>query len=65
MQTLKLELGVKLFQERNKQLRSLNTAEKMRQMSHNLPTILRTIYAEDKLRTLEQQEDENDVLVEF
>lgn len=54
-----------MFQERNKQLRSLNTAEKMRQMSHNLPTILRTIYAEDKLRTLEQQEDENDVLVEF
>ena len=34
-------------------------------MSHNLPTILRTIYAEDKIRTVEQQEDEMDVLHQF
>ena len=30
VQTLKLELGVKLFEERNKQLKSMFTADKMK-----------------------------------
>jgi len=34
-------------------------------MSHNLPNILKTIYAEDKLRQIEQSEDEIAVMKTF
>ena len=37
----------------------------MKQMSDNLPNILKTIYAEDKQRTNEQSEDEMAVLKSF
>ena len=62
---LKIELGVRLFEEKHKQLKTLSTAEKLHKMSHNLPSILQTVYKEDRLRMLEQSEDEMAVLKAF
>ena len=65
VQKLKIELGIQLFQEKYKQLKTVSTADKMHSMNHNLPNILKTIYAEDKLRMVEQSEDEMAVLKSF
>lgn len=65
VQKTKTDLGVLLFQERKKQMKAITTADKMHHMNHNLPNILRTIYAEDKQRTVEQSEDEMAVLRTF
>lgn len=65
VQKMKTEIGVQLFQERSKQTKTLTTAAKMHSMNHNLPNILKTIYAEDKLRMVEQSEDEMAVLKSF
>lgn len=48
VKNLKLKIDVQMYGERKRQEKAMEIAEKMYQMSHNLPNILKTIYNEDK-----------------
>lgn len=65
VKNLKLQINVQMFNERKRQNKSLAIAEKMNQMGHNLPNILKTIYTEDQHRSNENSLDEMLVLNSF
>lgn len=46
-------------------MKAIQTADKIHSMSHNLPSILSTIYTEDKLRLKEESLDEMAVQKQF
>ena len=55
---MNLEFGVALLKEKLQQEKITITADRIQEMSHSLPAILKTIYMEDKARVEEQSYDE-------
>lgn len=59
---IKTELGIQMMKQKLQQQKTVQTVDKLYNMSNNLPNILSTIYVEDRLRLKDSVEDERAVL---